>query len=114
MKQRFIPTNDFIYQPFKNLLARFLQRAGIMEIRHQHQQSQTPKGSPKCDVWDGLVWRRFNGTRNINDPPPSCPFLVHWPSSFMWTGLMHMESQPSWPALDLSSLFVLISPQVKV
>ncbi|MBW0590338.1 hypothetical protein O181_130053 [Austropuccinia psidii MF-1] len=40
-----------------------------MGILHQHQQSQTPKGSPKCDVWDGLVWRRFTGTRNISDPP---------------------------------------------
>ncbi|MBW0577320.1 hypothetical protein O181_117035 [Austropuccinia psidii MF-1] len=55
MKQKFIPTKHFIYQPFKNWLARFLQKAGIMEILHQHQQSQTPKGSPKCDVWDGLV-----------------------------------------------------------
>ncbi|MBW0477734.1 hypothetical protein O181_017449 [Austropuccinia psidii MF-1] len=67
MKQKFIPTKHFIYQPFKNWLARFLQRAGIMEILHQHQQSQTPKGSPKCDIWDGLVWRHFTGTRNIHD-----------------------------------------------
>ncbi|MBW0591977.1 hypothetical protein O181_131692 [Austropuccinia psidii MF-1] len=68
MKQKFIPTKHFIYQPFKNWLARFLQWAGIMEILHQHQQSQTPKGSPKCDVWDGLVWRCFTGTRNIHAP----------------------------------------------
>ncbi|MBW0463825.1 hypothetical protein O181_003540 [Austropuccinia psidii MF-1] len=40
-----------------------------MEILHQHQQSQIPKGSPKCDIWDGLVWRHFTGTRNINEPP---------------------------------------------
>ncbi|MBW0486502.1 hypothetical protein O181_026217 [Austropuccinia psidii MF-1] len=40
-----------------------------MEILHQHQQSQTPKGSPKCDIWDGLVWGRFTGTRNIHNPP---------------------------------------------
>ncbi|MBW0505083.1 hypothetical protein O181_044798 [Austropuccinia psidii MF-1] len=40
-----------------------------MEILHQHQQSQIPKGSRKCDIWDGLVWRHFTGTRNINDPP---------------------------------------------
>ncbi|MBW0497073.1 hypothetical protein O181_036788 [Austropuccinia psidii MF-1] len=40
-----------------------------MEILNQHQQSQTPKGSHKCDIWDGLVWRRFTGTRNIHDPP---------------------------------------------
>ncbi|MBW0545224.1 hypothetical protein O181_084939 [Austropuccinia psidii MF-1] len=40
-----------------------------MEILHQHQQSQTPKGSPKRDIWDGLVWRCFNGTRNIHNPP---------------------------------------------
>ncbi|MBW0508676.1 hypothetical protein O181_048391 [Austropuccinia psidii MF-1] len=36
-----------------------------MEILHQHQQSQTPK----CDIWDELVWRRFTGTRNIHKPP---------------------------------------------
>ncbi|MBW0577654.1 hypothetical protein O181_117369 [Austropuccinia psidii MF-1] len=47
MKQKFIPTKHFIYQPFKNFLARFLQRAGIMESLHQNQQSQTPAGSPK-------------------------------------------------------------------
>ncbi|MBW0463008.1 hypothetical protein O181_002723 [Austropuccinia psidii MF-1] len=46
----------------------------------------------------------------ISMTPHSCPFLVHWSSPFMWTGLMHLESQPSWPALDLSCLFVLISP----
>ncbi|MBW0570210.1 hypothetical protein O181_109925 [Austropuccinia psidii MF-1] len=40
-----------------------------MEILHQHQQSQIPEGSPKCDIRDGLVWRCFTGTRNINDPP---------------------------------------------
>ncbi|MBW0461239.1 hypothetical protein O181_000954 [Austropuccinia psidii MF-1] len=40
-----------------------------MEILHQHQQFQMPKGSPKCDIWDGLVWRHFTGTININDPP---------------------------------------------
>ncbi|MBW0472015.1 hypothetical protein O181_011730 [Austropuccinia psidii MF-1] len=43
--------------------------------------------------------------------PHSCPFLVHWPSPFMWTGLIHMESQPSWPALNLSYSFVLIYPK---
>ncbi|MBW0462284.1 hypothetical protein O181_001999 [Austropuccinia psidii MF-1] len=69
MKQKFIPTKHFIYQPFENWLSRFLQRAGIMEILHQHQQSQTPEGSPKCDIWDGLVWRFFTGTRNIHNPP---------------------------------------------
>ncbi|MBW0462372.1 hypothetical protein O181_002087 [Austropuccinia psidii MF-1] len=110
MKQIFIPTKHFTYQLFKNSLARFLQWAGIMEILHQHQQSQTPKGSPKCDIWDGLVWRRFTGTRNIH-VPHSCPFLVHCLSPFMLTGLMHMESQPGWPALDLSCSFVLIAPK---
>ncbi|MBW0482827.1 hypothetical protein O181_022542 [Austropuccinia psidii MF-1] len=69
MKQEFIPTKHFIYQLFKNWLARFLQQAGIMEILYQHQQPQTPKGSPKCEIWDGLVWRRFTGTRNIHDAP---------------------------------------------
>ncbi|MBW0509562.1 hypothetical protein O181_049277 [Austropuccinia psidii MF-1] len=112
MKQKLIPTKHFIYQPFKNWLAKFQQRAGIMEILHQNQQSQTPKGSPKCDIWDGLVWRCFTGTRNIH-APHSCPFLVNWPSPFMWTGLMHLESQPGWPALDLAWSFVLISPKVK-
>ncbi|MBW0516081.1 hypothetical protein O181_055796 [Austropuccinia psidii MF-1] len=68
MKQTFIPTKHFIYQPFKNWLARFVQRAGIVEILNQHQQSQKPEGSPKCDIWDGMVWRCFTGTRNINEP----------------------------------------------
>ncbi|MBW0519935.1 hypothetical protein O181_059650 [Austropuccinia psidii MF-1] len=40
-----------------------------MEILHQHQQSLIPKISPKCDIWDGLVWRCFTRTRNINYPP---------------------------------------------
>ncbi|MBW0561089.1 hypothetical protein O181_100804 [Austropuccinia psidii MF-1] len=69
MKQRFIPKKHFIYQPFKNWLSTFLQWAGIMEILNQHQQSQTPQGSPKCDFWDGLVWRHFTRTKNIHDPP---------------------------------------------
>ncbi|MBW0523266.1 hypothetical protein O181_062981 [Austropuccinia psidii MF-1] len=34
MKQKFIPTKNFIYQPFKNWLARFLQQAGIMNIHN--------------------------------------------------------------------------------
>ncbi|MBW0567303.1 hypothetical protein O181_107018 [Austropuccinia psidii MF-1] len=69
MKQIFIPKNHFIYKPFSNCLAGFLQKAGIMEILHQHQQSQTPKDSSKCEIWDGLVWRRFTGTTNIHEPP---------------------------------------------
>ncbi|MBW0522792.1 hypothetical protein O181_062507 [Austropuccinia psidii MF-1] len=69
IKQEFIPTKHLIYQPFKNWLSRFLQWPVIMEILHQHQKSQIPKGSPKCDIWDVLVWRRFTGTININDPP---------------------------------------------
>ncbi|MBW0559707.1 hypothetical protein O181_099422 [Austropuccinia psidii MF-1] len=69
MKQEFISTKNFIYQPFKNWLAIFLQRAGIMEILNQHQKSKTPEGSHKCDIWDGLVWRCFTGTRNIHDSP---------------------------------------------
>ncbi|MBW0501104.1 hypothetical protein O181_040819 [Austropuccinia psidii MF-1] len=109
MKQKFIPTKYLIYQPFKNWLARFLQQDGIMEILSQHQQSQIPKGSPKCDIWDD-----WSGDASlaleISMTPHSFPFLVHWPSPFMWTVLMHMESQPGWPALDLSCLFVLISP----
>ncbi|MBW0524463.1 hypothetical protein O181_064178 [Austropuccinia psidii MF-1] len=51
------------------MLARFLQQAGIIEILHHHQQSQDPKDSPKCDIWDGLVWRCFTEIRNINEPP---------------------------------------------
>ncbi|MBW0542633.1 hypothetical protein O181_082348 [Austropuccinia psidii MF-1] len=46
MKQKFIPTKHYIYQQFKNWLGRFLQQAGIMEILHQNQQSQTPKVLP--------------------------------------------------------------------
>ncbi|MBW0533023.1 hypothetical protein O181_072738 [Austropuccinia psidii MF-1] len=112
MKQTFIPTKHFIYQPFKNWLARLLQQAGIMEILHQHQQSQTPEGSP--NVTSGMYWPGNASLElKIFKNPHSCPFLVHWPSPFMWTGLMHMESQPGCPALDLSFLFVLISPQVQ-
>ncbi|MBW0472166.1 hypothetical protein O181_011881 [Austropuccinia psidii MF-1] len=40
IKQKFIPTKHFIHQPFKNWFPRYLQRAGIMEILHQHQQFQ--------------------------------------------------------------------------
>ncbi|MBW0511943.1 hypothetical protein O181_051658 [Austropuccinia psidii MF-1] len=47
----------------------FSQQVGMMEILHQHQQSQKPEGSPKCDICDALVWTCFTGTRNINDPP---------------------------------------------
>ncbi|MBW0472157.1 hypothetical protein O181_011872 [Austropuccinia psidii MF-1] len=54
MKQKFIPTKHFIYQPFKNWLARFLQQAGIMEILHQHQQSQIPEVPP--NVTSGMDW----------------------------------------------------------
>ncbi|MBW0486630.1 hypothetical protein O181_026345 [Austropuccinia psidii MF-1] len=39
-----------------------------MENLHQHQQFQTPKGSLTCDIWNGLVWRRFTGTRNTHNP----------------------------------------------
>ncbi|MBW0582277.1 hypothetical protein O181_121992 [Austropuccinia psidii MF-1] len=81
MKQKFIPTKKFFHQPFKNCLARFLQRPGIIEILHQLQQSQTPKGSPKCHIWDGLVWRCFTGTRNIHDPPFMDWFNAHGKST---------------------------------
>ncbi|MBW0550374.1 hypothetical protein O181_090089 [Austropuccinia psidii MF-1] len=47
-KQKFIPTKNFIYKPFKNWRPRSLQWARIVEILHQHQQSQIPEGSPKC------------------------------------------------------------------
>ncbi|MBW0525832.1 hypothetical protein O181_065547 [Austropuccinia psidii MF-1] len=40
-----------------------------MEILHEKQQYLTPKGSPKCEIWDGLVWRGFTCTKNIHDPP---------------------------------------------
>ncbi|MBW0520394.1 hypothetical protein O181_060109 [Austropuccinia psidii MF-1] len=36
MKQKFIPKKHLIYQPFRNWLARFLQRVGIIEILNQH------------------------------------------------------------------------------
>ncbi|MBW0473032.1 hypothetical protein O181_012747 [Austropuccinia psidii MF-1] len=44
----------------------------MVEILPQHQQSQIPEGSPKCDIWDELVWGQFTGTRNINEPPLMC------------------------------------------
>ncbi|MBW0512827.1 hypothetical protein O181_052542 [Austropuccinia psidii MF-1] len=40
-----------------------------MEVLHKRQHLQIPKGSPKCDIWDGLVWRCFTGTRYINGLP---------------------------------------------
>ncbi|MBW0498077.1 hypothetical protein O181_037792 [Austropuccinia psidii MF-1] len=43
-----------------------------MEILHQHQPSHIAEGSPKCDIWDGLVWRCLIGNININDPPFMC------------------------------------------
>ncbi|MBW0556818.1 hypothetical protein O181_096533 [Austropuccinia psidii MF-1] len=69
IENKFIPTKDFIYQQFKNWLAIFLQGAGILQILNQQKKFQIPKGSPKCVIWDGLVWRFFTGTRNITDPP---------------------------------------------
>ncbi|MBW0478457.1 hypothetical protein O181_018172 [Austropuccinia psidii MF-1] len=66
------------------------------------------------NVISGMEWSGDTSLElEISMTPHSCPFLVHWPSPFMCTGSMHMESQPGWPALDLSCLFVLISPQVK-
>ncbi|MBW0471800.1 hypothetical protein O181_011515 [Austropuccinia psidii MF-1] len=67
-----------------------------MEIIHQHQQSQTPKGSPKCDIWDGLVWRHFTGTRNINDPP----FLsITGALAFsIYVELLNAHGKPTWLA----------------
>ncbi|MBW0517504.1 hypothetical protein O181_057219 [Austropuccinia psidii MF-1] len=71
-----------------------------------------PKVPP--NVTSGMDWSGDTSLAlEISMTPHACPFPVHWPSPFMWTGSMHMESQPSWPALDLSCLFVLISPQVK-
>ncbi|MBW0513441.1 hypothetical protein O181_053156 [Austropuccinia psidii MF-1] len=56
-----------------------------MKILHQHQQSQIPEGSPKCDIWDGLDWRRFTASRNINDPPfMSIPDALPFPIYVDW------------------------------
>ncbi|MBW0475999.1 hypothetical protein O181_015714 [Austropuccinia psidii MF-1] len=56
-----------------------------METLHQDQQSQTPEGSPKCDIWDGLVWRHFTGTGNIHDPPfMSIPGALAFPIYVEW------------------------------
>ncbi|MBW0521042.1 hypothetical protein O181_060757 [Austropuccinia psidii MF-1] len=53
-----------------------------MEVLHQNQKSQKPEVSPKSDIWDGLVWRHFTCTRNINDPafmsiPGGLAFLTY-------------------------------------
>ncbi|MBW0466773.1 hypothetical protein O181_006488 [Austropuccinia psidii MF-1] len=69
IKQKYIPTKHFIYQPFKNFIARFFQWTGIMGLLHQNQKSRIPKGSPKCDIWNRLVQRRFTGTSIIHDHP---------------------------------------------
>ncbi|MBW0542831.1 hypothetical protein O181_082546 [Austropuccinia psidii MF-1] len=69
-----------------------------------------PKVPP--NVKSGMDWSRDASLAlEISMNPHSCPFPVHWPSPLMWTGSMHMESQPCWPELDLSCLFVLISPK---
>ncbi|MBW0538552.1 hypothetical protein O181_078267 [Austropuccinia psidii MF-1] len=54
MKQKFIPTKHFIYQPFKNWLSRFLQRAVGWNYGNSASTStsQIPEGSPKCEIWD--------------------------------------------------------------
>ncbi|MBW0561383.1 hypothetical protein O181_101098 [Austropuccinia psidii MF-1] len=67
-----------------------------MEILHQNQQSQTPKGSPKCDIWDGLVWRCFTGTRNIHDPP-----IISIPGAFafsIYVDWFNAHGKPTWLA----------------
>ncbi|MBW0530536.1 hypothetical protein O181_070251 [Austropuccinia psidii MF-1] len=112
MKQKFIPKKHFIYQPFKNWLARFLQWAGIMEILHQHQQSQTAKGSPKCDIWDGLVWRCFTGTRNIHDPPSmSIPGALAFSIYVDWLNAHGKSTR--WTSIGPIMLTFLNLPQVK-
>ncbi|MBW0479030.1 hypothetical protein O181_018745 [Austropuccinia psidii MF-1] len=112
MKQKFIATKHLIYQPFKNWLARFLQRVGVIEILHQHQHFQITKGSPKCDILDGLVWRRFNGSRNINDPPihvHSCERLK--PENVYVTGIIPGPKEPT--ALQLNYLLMPLIKDLK-
>ncbi|MBW0542248.1 hypothetical protein O181_081963 [Austropuccinia psidii MF-1] len=107
MKQNLIPTKNFIYQPFKNWLARFLQPTRIMESLNQHQQSQTPEGFPKCDIWDGLVWRHFTGTRNIHDH--SCERLK--PENVDVAGIIPGTKEPT--ALQLHYLLTPLIKELK-
>ncbi|MBW0505616.1 hypothetical protein O181_045331 [Austropuccinia psidii MF-1] len=55
-----------------------------------------PNGTSGMD-WSGDASLELE----ISMTPHSFSFPVHWPSPFMWTGSMQMESQPGWPALDL-------------
>ncbi|MBW0520014.1 hypothetical protein O181_059729 [Austropuccinia psidii MF-1] len=82
LKQRFIPTKHFIYQPFINWLSRFLQQTGIMEILNQHQQSQIPKGSPKCEIW--MDW---SGDTSMALEISMTPINVHYSQCI---GLLHL------------------------
>ncbi|MBW0466034.1 hypothetical protein O181_005749 [Austropuccinia psidii MF-1] len=61
------PNKTFYSSIIQKLTFQISPEGWIHENLHQHQHSQIPKGSPKCDIWDGLVWKCFTGTRNINE-----------------------------------------------
>ncbi|MBW0471188.1 hypothetical protein O181_010903 [Austropuccinia psidii MF-1] len=112
MKKKCIPTKNFIYQPFKIALPDFSSGLELWKFCININNPKFLKVPP--NVTSGMDWSGDTSLAlEIFTTPHSCQFLVHWPSPFMWTGLMHMESQPGWPALDLSCSFVFISPQVK-
>ncbi|MBW0490839.1 hypothetical protein O181_030554 [Austropuccinia psidii MF-1] len=112
MEQTFVP----IYISFINYskigLPHFSRGLELWKFCININNPKLPK--VPSNLTSGMDWSGDASlTLEIFMNPHSCPFLMHWPSPFMWTGLMHMESQPGWPALDLSCSFVLISPQVK-
>nr|CAK26784.1 TPA: transposase domain-containing protein [Phakopsora pachyrhizi] len=68
-EKKFIPIKPFVYHPFKLWLARFLLRPGIFDKLEAHKNMSESSSGEKCDIWDGKVWKKFNGTRNRDDLP---------------------------------------------
>ncbi|MBW0537053.1 hypothetical protein O181_076768 [Austropuccinia psidii MF-1] len=69
MFQKFIPKKKFIYKPLKTWTFWFLQRLGMVGKVHQNQQIYRGEERIMTYVWDGIIWRKFTGTRAPNDPP---------------------------------------------
>jgi hypothetical protein len=58
-ENKFEAHKTFVYQPFKSWLARFLLRPEIEEDISLHLQRKTT--AIMTDIWDGYVWREFQG-----------------------------------------------------
>lgn len=64
-KETFTAIKPFIYQPFHNWLARFLNLEGIEEALTQHLHN--PPKDFMTDIWDGSMWKKFKG--NVENEP---------------------------------------------